>query len=194
MIFSQKVHRILLKEDPVSKQCVLVSALWSRREEQISRRSFFFPGLQLQSSKLSPYQFSNDLQSLGEWSTVFCQQTMNRFHIFICSGSRRMTASGVVLHILPSISKASIPPIHISMTYGSATISLINQFNAFHSTFTGFNTKFNCHSLLLHDADDKAKNLHLPNKFVLTDHWMKTIEAWSHVTWSIVLRSYGVGR
>ena len=116
---------------------------------------------------------------------VFCQQTTNRFHVFVCSG--------VVLHVLPSVSKASIPPIHISMTHGSATISLINQFSCFHSTFTGFNTKFNCHSLLLHDAYNEAKNLHLQNKFVLTDHWTKTVEAWSHVTWSIVLRSYGVG-
>jgi len=59
---------------------------------------------------------------------------------------------------------------HISTTHGSITISLINQFDRFHSTFTGFNTKFNCHSLLLHDTDDKAKNLHLQNKVVLTDH------------------------
>jgi hypothetical protein len=43
------------------------------------------------------------------------------------------------------------------MTHGSATINLIKQFDRFHSTFTGFNTKFNCHSLLLNDADDKAK-------------------------------------
>ena len=91
-------------------------------------------------------------------------------HIFICSGSRRMTTCGIVLQVLPSISKVSIPPIHISTTHGSATISLINQFDHFHSTFTGFNTKFNCHSLLHHEADDKAKNLHLQNKFILTDH------------------------
>ena len=84
--------------------------------------------------------------------------------------------------------------IHISTTHGSATISLINQFGRFHSTFTGFNAKFNCHSLLVHDAGDKAKNLHLQNKFVLTDHWTKTIETWSRVTWSRVLRSYGVSR
>ena len=100
----------------------------------------------------------------------------------------------LVLHVLPSVSKASIPPIHNSTTHGSATISLINQFDHFHGTFTGFNTKFNCHSLLLHDADDKAKNRHLQNKFVLTDHWTKTVDAWSRVTWSIVLCSYGVGR
>jgi len=40
----------------------------------------------------------------------------------------------------------------------------------------------------------RQKKLHLQNKFVLRDHWTKTVEAWSRVTWSIVLRSYGVGR
>ena len=126
--------------------------------------------------------------------TVFCQQTTNRFHVFVCSGSRRTTTSGIVLHVLPSVLKGSIPQIHISTTHGSATISLTNQFDRFHSTFTGINTKFNCYSLLLHDTDHKAKNLHLQNKFVLTDHWTKTIEAWSRVTWSIVPCSYSVGR
>src|SRR5215469_5421072 len=67
MIFSINVHPVPLKEDPGSKQHVLVSALWSRREEQISRRSFFFPSLRLQSGELSPYQYSNDQQSFGEW-------------------------------------------------------------------------------------------------------------------------------
>ena len=120
-----------------------------------------------QTVSLPIFKRSGNLES---GTTVFCQQTMNRFHVFICSGSRRMTTSGIVLHVLPSISKASIPPIHNSTTHGSATISLINQFDSFHSTFTSFNTKFNCHSLLLHDANDKAKNLHLQNKFVITDH------------------------
>ena len=108
---------------------------------------------------------------------VFCQQTTNRFHVFVCSGSRRTTTSGIVLHVLPSVSKASIPPIHISTTHGRATISLINQFDSFHSTFTGFNTTFNWRFLLLHDADDKAKKSYLQNKFVHTDHWTKTVEA-----------------
>jgi hypothetical protein len=48
-------------------QHILVSALWSRREEQISLRSFFFPSLRLQSGELSPYRYSNDQQSFGEW-------------------------------------------------------------------------------------------------------------------------------
>jgi hypothetical protein len=56
-----------------------------------------------------------------------------------------------------SVSKASISSIHNSTTHGSTTISLINQTDCFHSTFTGFNTKFNCHSLFLQDADDKVK-------------------------------------
>jgi len=40
----------------------------------------------------------------------------------------------------------------------------------------------------------RQKNLHLQNKLVLTDHWTKTVETWSRVTRSRVLRSYGVGR
>jgi len=74
----------------------------------------------------------NNLQTirnhLESGMTVFCQQTTNRFHIFVCSGSRRTTTSGIVLHVLPSVSKASIPPTYNSTTHGSATISLINQF------------------------------------------------------------------
>src|SRR5215469_10601910 len=136
-----------------------------------SRADFSFSqvfGYNLANCLLTNIQtISNHLES---GTTVLCQQTTNRFHVFICSGSRRTTTSGIVLHVLPSVLKASIPPIQISTTHGSATISLINQFDCFHSTFTSFNTKFNCHSLLLHDADDKAKNLHLQNKFVLTDH------------------------
>ena len=170
MIFSQKHSSCPLKEDPGSKQCVLVSALWSRREEQISRRSSFFPSLRLQSGELSPYQYSNNQQSFGEWYEGLLSadnEQIPRFRLFWQSKDDHFW---IVLQVFPSVSKASMPPIHNSTTHGSATISLINQFDHFHKTFTGFNTKFNCHSLLLHDADDKAKNLHLQNKFVLTDH------------------------
>jgi len=176
MIFSPKVHLVPLKEDPGSKQRDLVSALWSRHGEQISRRSFFFQSLRLQSGELSPYQYSNDLQSLREWHDGLLSADDEQIPLFVCS--RKTTTSCIVLHFLPYVSKASIPPIHISMTHGSVTISLINQFDRCHSTSTGFNTKFNCHCLLLHDANDKAKNLHLQNKFVLTYHWMKTVKAW----------------
>jgi len=132
----------------------------------------------------------NHLESV---TTVFCQQTTIRFHVFVCSGSWRTTTSGIVLHVLPSVAKASIPPIHISMTHGSATISLINQFDHFHSTFTGFNTKFNCHSAPpWHQWQGKKSSL--SKQVILTDHRTKTIEAWSCVTWSIVLHSYSVGR
>ena len=133
-------------------------------------QKFFFPILRVQSGELSHYQYSKDQQSFGEWYDSLLSaddQQIRRFRLFWQSKDDHFWH---VLHVLPSVSKASTPPIHISTTHGSATISLINQFDRFHSTFTGFNTKFNCHTLLLHDADEKAKNLHLQNKFVLTDH------------------------
>ena len=154
-----------------------------------SRRSFFFPSLRLQSGERSPYQYSKDQQSFGEWynGLLIADEQIPRFRLFWQSKDDHFWH---VLHVLPSVSKASVPPIHNSKTHSRVTISLISQFDRFYNTFTGFNTKFYCHSLLLHDANDKAKNLHLQNKFVLTDHWTKTVDAWSLVTWS----SYGVGR
>ena len=53
------------------------AVLWLR-EEQISRRSLFFPSLRLQFSEMSPYQYSNDQQSFESGTTVFFQQTTNR--------------------------------------------------------------------------------------------------------------------
>jgi len=82
---------------------------------------------------MSPCQYSNDLQSLEEWYDGLLSVD-NRFHVFVSSSSQSKTTSGIILHVLPSISKVSIPPIHISTIHGSPTISLINQFNCFHST------------------------------------------------------------
>ena len=79
-------------------------------------------------------------QLFGEWYDGLLwadDEQIPRFHLFWQS---KETTSGIVLHVLPSVSKASIPPIHNSTNHGSATISLINQFDRFHSTFTGFAT------------------------------------------------------
>jgi len=86
---------------------------------------FFSPSLRLQSGELSTYQYSKDQQSFGEWYDGLLSGDDEQIPLFVCSGSRRTTTSGIVLHVLPSVLKASIPPIHISTTHDSTNISLI---------------------------------------------------------------------